>query len=159
MLIDIGWIGLWANYSSVHADDNIMALQLGTPAESEKLDIFTVDVKYHHMFWQWDETDCQLGLGGRGGLLDVGHEEGARLGVGARAECLLGNWVVWMPFEVLWLSKYEFGHRGNGFKDYGGPVQLSTGLGLGYAFHKNWMVGYQYGFDPIGPDTFSRLGL
>ncbi|WP_439841905.1 acyloxyacyl hydrolase [Aeromonas taiwanensis] len=143
-LLIVGWVGVWTNSSSVHADDNIMALQLGTPAESEKLDIFTVDVKYHHMFWHWGDSGCQLGLGGRGGLLDVGHEEGARLGAGARAECLWGNWVVWMPFEVLWLSKYEFGHRGNGFKDYGGPVQLSTGLGVGYVFHQNWMIGYQY---------------
>lgn len=126
------------------ANDKIVVVQLGTPAENEKLDIYTADIKLHHMFWQWDETDCQLGLGGRGGLLDVGHEEGARLGVGARAECLLGNWVVWMPFEVLWISKYEFGHRGNGFKDYGGPIQLSTGLGVGYVFHQNWMIGYQY---------------
>ena len=32
------------------ANDNIVALQLGTPSENEKLSIFTADAKYHHMF-------------------------------------------------------------------------------------------------------------
>lgn len=126
------------------ANDEIVVVQLGTAAESEKLDIYTADIKLHHMFWQWGESGCQFGLGVRGGVLDVGHESGARLGAGGRAECLWGQWVVWMPVEVLWLSKHEFGHKGNGFKDYGGPVQLSTGLGLGYAFNRNWLLGYQY---------------
>nr|WP_249372983.1 hypothetical protein [Aeromonas salmonicida] len=35
------------------ANDNIVALQLGTPSENEKLSIFTADAKYHHMFWRW----------------------------------------------------------------------------------------------------------
>lgn len=67
-----------------------------------------------------------------------------QLGTGARAECLWGNWVVWIPAEVLWLAEHEFGHRGNGFKDYGGPFQFASGIGLGYAITKNWLIGYQY---------------
>lgn len=126
------------------ANDDIVVLQVGTPAESQKSDVFFADVKYHHMFGLWGESGCQPGLGARAGILDVGHESGARLGAGARVECQWNQWVVWMPFEVLWLSKHEFGQRGDCFKDYGGPVQLSTGLGLGYAFTRRWLIGYQY---------------
>lgn len=126
------------------ANDDIVALQLGKPAENEKLDIHTVDVKYHHMFGRWGHSGCQLGLGARGGMLSVDGGNTTRLGVGARAECLWGNWVVWIPLEVLWLADHEFGHRGNGFKDYGGPFQFSSGLGLGYALSTHWLVGYQY---------------
>lgn len=32
------------------ANDEIVAVQLGTPAENEKLDIYTADIKLHHMF-------------------------------------------------------------------------------------------------------------
>ncbi len=77
-------------------------------------------------------------------MLKVGDERTARLGTGARAECLWGNWVVWLPAEMIWLADHEFGHRGNGFKDYGGPFQFVTGIGLGYAITKNWLIGYQY---------------
>lgn len=137
-------VGLLVGSAGVNAKDDILVLQLGTPAESEKLDIFTADVKYHRMLLPLGGSACQLGLGVRGGVLDVGHEAGARLGAGARAECQWNSWVFWMPFEVLWLSKHEFGHKGNGFKDYGGPIQFSTGLGVGYTFYKNWLIGYQY---------------
>ena len=139
-----GLLALLVTSTGAMAKDDIVAVQLGTPAENEKQDIFTADIKYHHMFWQWGESGCQFGLGARGGILDVGGEGGARLGAGARAECQMSSWVVWMPFELLWLSPYEYGHRGNGFKDYGGPFQLSTGLGLGYLFDAHWMIGYQY---------------
>ena len=62
------------------ANDEIVVVQLGTPAESEKLDIYTADIKLHHMFWQWGESGCQFGLGVRGGVLDVGHESGGPVG-------------------------------------------------------------------------------
>ena len=32
------------------ANDEIVVVQLGTAAESEKLDIYTADIKLHHMF-------------------------------------------------------------------------------------------------------------
>ena len=31
-------------------NDEIVVVQLGTAAESEKLDIYTADIKLHHMF-------------------------------------------------------------------------------------------------------------
>ncbi|UNU30183.1 acyloxyacyl hydrolase [Aeromonas hydrophila] len=144
MLLLAGALATLSAGTNVAAGDDIMALQLGKPAENEKLDIYSVDVKYHHMFWRWGDTGCQLGLGARGGMLKVGDDNTARLGTGARAECLWGNWVVWIPVEVLWLAEHEFGHRGNGFKDYGGPFQFSSGIGLGYALTSNWLIGYQY---------------
>ncbi|MGL6369959.1 acyloxyacyl hydrolase [Aeromonas hydrophila] len=144
MLLLVGALATLSTGTNVAAGDDIMALQLGKPAENEKLDIYSVDVKYHHMLWRWSDTGCQLGLGARGGMLKVGDDSTARLGTGARAECLWGNWVVWIPVEVLWLAEHEFGHRGNGFKDYGGPFQFSSGIGLGYALTSSWLIGYQY---------------
>ena len=55
------------------------------------------------------------------------------------------NGVVWMPVEVLWLSKHEFRAQGNGFKrDYGGPVQLSNWIRAGVYLQSGWLLGYQY---------------
>ena len=66
------------------ANDEIVVVQLGTPAESEKLDIYTADIKLHHMFWQWGESGCQFGLGVRGGVLNVC---GANGWYGCRLRC------------------------------------------------------------------------
>lgn len=126
------------------ADDNIVALQIGMPAEDQQLNIVTTDIKFYHMFWQWGESGCQLGLGGRGGMLKVGGESTARFGAGGRIECQWNNWFIWTSGEVIWLDQYQFGKRGNGFKNYGGPFQFTPGIGLGYAITNNWLIGYQY---------------
>ncbi|MFM5859436.1 acyloxyacyl hydrolase [Aeromonas veronii] len=126
------------------ANDNIVVLQLGKAFSNEKLDINIADAKFHHMFWRWGDSGCQFGLGVRGGMLKVEDEETARLGGGARIECQWGNWVTWLPGEMVWLDQYQFGTRGHGYKDYGGPFQFALGIGLGYAITKNWLIGYQY---------------
>ncbi|MFM4963864.1 acyloxyacyl hydrolase [Aeromonas bivalvium] len=130
--------------SGVLANDDIVALQMGAPADSETLDIFTADVKYHRMFWRWGDAGCQFGIGVRGGMLKVGEEYTTRLGGGVRTECLWGRWLIWIPAEMVWLAEHEFGHKGNGFKDYGGPFQYILGIGLGYELTANWWLGYQY---------------
>ncbi|MGY3916062.1 acyloxyacyl hydrolase [Aeromonas australiensis] len=129
---------------AVMANDNIVALQLGKAFSKEKLDIKIADAKFHHMFWQWGDSGCQFGLGGRGGMLKVGGESTARLGGGARMECRWNNWTGWIPADVVWLDQHQFGQRGNGFKDYGGPVQFTFGIGIGYSISRNWLIGYQY---------------
>ncbi|MGL6410117.1 acyloxyacyl hydrolase [Aeromonas veronii] len=129
---------------SAMANDNIVVLQLGKAFSNEKLDINIANAKFHHMFWRWEDSSCQFGLGVRAGTLKVEDEETARLGGGARIECQWGNWVTWLPGEMVWLDQYQFGTRGHGYKDYGGPFQFALGIGLGYAITKNWLIGYQY---------------
>ncbi|WP_421273306.1 hypothetical protein [Aeromonas taiwanensis] len=58
--------------TTVIANDDIVAVQLGKPSGSEELDIYTADIKLHHLFWQWGESGCQFGLGVCGGVLDAG---------------------------------------------------------------------------------------
>ena len=36
--------------TTVIANDDIVAVQLGKPSGSEELDIYTADIKLHHMF-------------------------------------------------------------------------------------------------------------
>lgn len=143
-LLRCGLLASLVASSGAIANDNIVVLQLGTAFSNEKLDIHIADAKYHHMFWRWGDSGCQFGLGVRAGVLKVEDEETARLGGGARIECQWGNWVAWIPGDVLWLEQHEFGKLGHNHKDYGGPFQFSTGLGLGYALTSNWLIGYQY---------------
>jgi hypothetical protein len=44
----------------------------------------------------------------------------------------------------VWLSEYQFGERGVAYKDYGGPLQFKTRLGLDYHVNKHWSLGYAY---------------
>jgi len=92
---------------SAMANDNIVVLQLGKAFSNEKLDINIADAKFHHMFWRWGDSGCQFGLGIRAGTLKVEDEETARLGGGARIECQWGNWVTWLPGEMVWLDQYR----------------------------------------------------
>lgn len=137
-------ITLVTSTKTLASDSNIVSVQAGRPAEHERLSIVTTDIKFHHMFWQWGDSGCQFGLGGRGGMLKVGGESTARLGGGARMECRWNNWTGWIPADVVWLDQHQFGQRGNGFKDYGGPVQFAFGIGVGYSISRNWLIGYQY---------------
>lgn len=143
-LIRTGLLASLLTCSTAMANNNMVSLQLGQAFESEQRDISLADLKLHHMFWQWGDSGCQFGLGIRGGMLKVDDDETARLGGGARIECQWGNWVTWLPGEVVWLDQHEFGKRGNGFKDYGGPFQFVLGIGIGYHLTPQWLIGYQY---------------
>ena len=44
----------------------------------------------------------------------------------------------------VWLSEYQFGERGVAYKNYGGPLQFKTRLGIDYYINKDWSMGYAY---------------
>jgi hypothetical protein len=122
----------------------LIFMQVGKPTSTQNVNITTVDLKYHNMFWSWGQAGCQFGLGARVGWFEVANESTARLGGGGRIGCQWGHWQTWVPLEMVWLEQHSFGERGVAFKDYGGPFQFVRGLGVGYAFNEQWSLGYQF---------------
>ena len=124
--------------------EQLLFLQVGKPTSTQNVSVTTVDLKYHNMFWSWGDTGCQFGLGARVGWLEVDHTSTVRMGGGGRIGCQWGNWQIWVPLEMVWLEQETFGQKGENFKDYGGPFQFIAGMGVGYAFNRQWSLGYQY---------------
>lgn len=129
--------------SQVQAQESAMTLRLGQEFKHSGFDSQTVDIKWQQSVWQWGDSPCGLALGLRAGAMEVESDRAIRVGGGGSAYCQWENWRVWIPLDAIWLSKYRFSHN-HDHLDYGGHIQFTSGLGVGYRFADRWLVGYQY---------------
>ena len=121
-----------------------MSISKGQPTSGQNKSISVQDLIYQQSITNILSREVSFGLMGRVGNIQVGSEQGTRLGIGSYTLINLSPVTISIPISILMLDKSGYGINEKATKNYGGKLQFTYGMEVGYSINHNWEVFYRF---------------